>query len=132
LNAITNAQPEKKLKGCAWKASSTRERDKWEAEHKLDEVVDESESPTSYHNGLGILSIKCCKPEAERFPAGLWKPNCTSVIIGQDEAITQSQMPYARAFRLEDPNALLAPLFLFGPSGVGKTDLAKPGSLHVR
>ena len=61
-------------------------------------------------------------PEA----AAAWKSGCTSASIGQDEAVVAVANAIRRARAgLQDPNRPLGSFMFLGPTGVGKTELAR-------
>lgn len=52
-------------------------------------------------------------------------------VIGQDEAVDMLASALMRArCGLKDPNRPIASVLLVGPTGVGKTELAKARALH--
>ena len=56
-----------------------------------------------------------------------WKKNCRRAIIGQDEAISDYRPAIRRARAgLDDPRRPIGTFIFLGPTGVGKTELARP------
>ena len=99
-------------------------RDKWEAEHKLDEVVDESDIANLVSQTTGIPVNQMMQSEAERLLN--MEEKLHERIIGQDEAINAISDAIRRARSgLKDPKRPIGSFIFIGPSGVGKTELAK-------
>jgi len=102
----------------------SKERDKWEAEHKLDEVVDESDIANLVSQTTGIPVNQMMQSEAERLLN--MEEHLHERIIGQDEAINAVADAIRRARSgLKDPKRPIGSFIFIGPSGVGKTELAK-------
>ncbi len=100
------------------------ERDKWEAEHKLDEVVDESDIADVVSQWTGIPVNQMMQSEAERLLE--MESKLHERIVGQEEAIHAVADAIRRARSgLKDPNRPIGSFIFIGPSGVGKTELAK-------
>ena len=99
-------------------------RDKWEAEHKLDEVVDESDIADVVSQWTGIPVNQMMQSEAERLLE--MESKLHERIVGQEEAIHAIADAIRRARSgLKDPNRPIGSFIFIGPSGVGKTELAK-------
>jgi ATP-dependent Clp protease ATP-binding subunit ClpC len=99
-------------------------RDKWEAEHKLDEVVDESDIADVVSQWTGIPVNQMMQSEAERLLD--MEDKLHERIVGQDEAIRAIADAIRRARSgLKDPQRPIGSFIFIGPSGVGKTELAK-------
>ncbi len=99
-------------------------RDQWEAEHKLDEVVDESDIADVVSQWTGIPVNQMLQTEAERLLD--MEAKLHERIIGQEEAIHAIADAIRRARSgLKDPNRPIGSFIFIGPSGVGKTELAK-------
>ncbi len=99
-------------------------RDKWEAEHKLDEVVDESDIAEVISQWTGIPVNQMLQSEADRL-LGM-EAKLHERIIGQEEAIHAVADAIRRARSgLKDPHRPIGSFIFIGPSGVGKTELAK-------
>jgi len=102
----------------------SKERDKWEAEHKLDEVVDESDIADLVSQTTGTPVNQMMQSEAERLLN--MEKHLHERIIGQDEAINAVSDAIRRARSgLKDPKRPIGSFIFIGPSGVGKTELAK-------
>jgi ATP-dependent Clp protease ATP-binding subunit ClpC len=101
-----------------------KKRDKWEAEHKLDEVVDESDIADLVSQTTGIPVNQMMQSEAERLLN--MEDKLHERIIGQEEAINAVADAIRRARSgLKDPKRPIGSFIFIGPSGVGKTELAK-------
>jgi len=99
-------------------------RDTWEAEHELDEVVDESDVAEVVSQWTGIPLTQMLEAEADKLLR--MEERLQERIIGQDEAITVISDAIRRARSgLKDPTRPIGSFIFIGPSGVGKTELAK-------
>ncbi|MBU4225943.1 MAG: AAA family ATPase, partial [Chloroflexi bacterium] len=100
------------------------ERDKWEAEHKLDEVVDINDIAEVVHQWTGIPVNQMMETESQKLLQ--MEERLHERIIGQDEAIHAISDAIRRARSgLKDPSRPIGSFVFIGPSGVGKTELAK-------
>jgi ATP-dependent Clp protease ATP-binding subunit ClpC len=100
------------------------ERDKWEQEHKLDEVVDVSDITAVLAQWTGIPVDQMMEDEAKRLLH--MEERLHDRIIGQDEAIHAISDAIRRARAgMKDPRRPIGSFIFIGPSGVGKTELAK-------
>ncbi|NPV42159.1 MAG: AAA domain-containing protein [Anaerolineae bacterium] len=114
----------KKAERLRLESEFNEKRDKWEAEHKLDEVVDESDIADVVSQWTGIPVNQMLQTEAERLLD--METKLHERIIGQDEAIHAIADAIRRARSgLKDPNRPIGSFIFIGPSGVGKTELAK-------
>jgi ATP-dependent Clp protease ATP-binding subunit ClpC len=99
-------------------------RDKWEAEHQLDEVVDVNDIAEVVHQWTGIPVSQMMETEAQKLLQ--MEDRLHERIIGQDEAIHAISDAIRRARSgLKDPSRPIGSFIFIGPSGVGKTELAK-------
>ena len=99
-------------------------RDKWEAEHQLDEVVDVDDIAAVVHQWTGIPVSQMMETEAEKLLH--MEARLHERIIGQEEAIHAISDAIRRARSgLKDPSRPIGSFIFIGPSGVGKTELAK-------
>ena len=99
-------------------------RDAWESEHELDEVVDDSDVAEVVSQWTGIPMTQMLEAEAEKLLH--MEERIHERIIGQDEAITVISDAIRRARSgLKDPKRPIGSFIFIGPSGVGKTELAK-------
>ena len=99
-------------------------RDVWEAEHKLDEVVDVNDIAEVVHQWTGIPVTQMLEAESEKLLH--MEERLHERIIGQDEAIHAISDAIRRARSgLKDPARPIGSFIFIGPSGVGKTELAK-------
>ncbi|MEJ2413460.1 MAG: AAA family ATPase, partial [Anaerolineales bacterium] len=99
-------------------------RDAWEAEHELDEVVDENDVAEVVSQWTGIPMTQMLEAEAEKLLK--MEDRLHERIIGQDRAIEVISDAIRRARSgLKDPKRPIGSFIFIGPSGVGKTELAK-------
>ncbi|HEY9077671.1 MAG TPA: AAA family ATPase [Anaerolineaceae bacterium] len=99
-------------------------RDKWEAEHELDEVVDVDDIAQVVGQWTGIPVNQMLETEAEKLIH--MEERLHERIIGQDEAVHAISDAIRRARSgMKDPNRPIGSFIFIGPSGVGKTELAK-------
>jgi len=99
-------------------------RDEWEADHKLDEIVDVQDIAGVIQQWTGIPVNQMLETEAERLLK--MEDRLHERVIGQDEAITAISDSIRRARSgLKDPRRPIGSFIFIGPSGVGKTQLAK-------
>ncbi|MEW6402732.1 MAG: AAA family ATPase, partial [Chloroflexota bacterium] len=99
-------------------------RDKWEAEHQLDEVVDVDDIASVVHQWTGIPVTQMLETESEKLLH--MESRLHERIIGQEEAIHAISDAIRRARSgLKDPSRPIGSFIFIGPSGVGKTELAK-------
>jgi ATP-dependent Clp protease ATP-binding subunit ClpC len=99
-------------------------RDKWESEHKLDEVVDVNDIADVIAQWTGIPVSQMMETEAEKLLH--MEDRLRERIIGQEEAIHAISDAIRRARSgLKDPRRPIGSFIFIGPSGVGKTELAR-------
>jgi ATP-dependent Clp protease ATP-binding subunit ClpC len=99
-------------------------RDQWESEHQLDEVVDVNDIAEVVAQWTGIPLNQMMETEAEKLLH--MEDRLHEHIIGQDEAIHAISDAIRRARSgLKDPRRPIGSFIFIGPSGVGKTELAK-------
>jgi len=99
-------------------------RDKWESEHQLDEVVDVNDIAEVVHQWTGIHVSQMLETEATKLLQ--MEDRLHERIIGQNEAIHAISDAIRRARSgLKDPSRPIGSFIFIGPSGVGKTELAK-------
>jgi len=99
-------------------------RDQWEQEHKLDEVVDVDDIAQVVAQWTGIPVSQMMESEAERLLT--MEDRLMERVIGQQEAIKAIADAIRRARAgLKDPRRPIGSFIFIGPSGVGKTELAK-------
>jgi ATP-dependent Clp protease ATP-binding subunit ClpC len=102
----------------------TQQRDKWENEHHLDEVVDVNDIASVVAQWTGIPVTQMMETEAVKLLH--MEDRLHERIRGQDEAITAIADAIRRARSgLKDPRRPIGSFIFIGPSGVGKTELAK-------
>jgi ATP-dependent Clp protease ATP-binding subunit ClpC len=99
-------------------------RDKWESEHKLDEVVDVDDIAEVLAQWTGIPVSQMMEAESQKLLQ--MEDRLHERIIGQEEAIHAIADAIRRARSgLKDPRRPIGSFIFIGPSGVGKTELAK-------
>ncbi len=100
------------------------ERDQWEQEHELDEYVDVQDIAEVVAQWTGIPVSQMMETEADKLLQ--MEGRLHERIIGQHEAITAISDAIRRARSgLKDPKRPIGSFIFIGPSGVGKTELAK-------
>ena len=101
-----------------------RQRDQWEAEHQLDEVVDVDDIAAVVHQWTGIPVTQMMETESTKLLQ--MEARLHERIIGQEAAIHAISDAIRRARSgLKDPSRPIGSFIFIGPSGVGKTELAK-------
>jgi len=99
-------------------------RDQWEAEHKLDEVVDVNDIAQVLAQWTGIPVSQMMEEESQRLLH--MEDRLHERIIGQEEAIHAISDAIRRARSgMKDPRRPIGSFIFIGPSGVGKTEMAK-------
>jgi ATP-dependent Clp protease ATP-binding subunit ClpC len=99
-------------------------REKWETENKIDEVVDVNDIAEVVHQWTGIPLSQMMESESEKLLQ--MEARLHERIIGQEEAIHAISDAIRRARSgLKDPARPIGSFIFIGPSGVGKTELAK-------
>ncbi|MDD5368346.1 MAG: AAA family ATPase [Anaerolineaceae bacterium] len=99
-------------------------RDSWEAEHQLDEVVDVNDIAEVIAQWTGIPVNQMMETESEKLLH--MEASLHERIIGQDEALGAISDAIRRARSgMKDPRRPIGSFIFIGPSGVGKTELAR-------
>ncbi len=99
-------------------------RDVWESEHQLDEVVDVEDIASVVHQWTGIPVTQMLETESDKLLH--MEARLHERIIGQEEAIHAISDAIRRSRSgLSDPSRPIGSFIFIGPSGVGKTELAK-------
>ena len=99
-------------------------RDAWEAEHQLDEIVDENDIAEVVAMWTGIPISQMMETEAEKLL--LMEERLHERIVGQDVAIHALSDAIRRARAgLKDPRRPIGSFIFLGSSGVGKTEMGK-------
>ena len=115
---------EKKAERLRLETTFNEKRDVWEEEHKLDEVVDVNDIAEVVAQWTGIPISQMMETEAEKLLH--MEDRLHEHIIGQDEAIHAISDAIRRARSgMKDPRRPIGSFIFIGPSGVGKTELAK-------
>jgi ATP-dependent Clp protease ATP-binding subunit ClpC len=100
------------------------ERDKWEQDHKLDEVVDINDIAEVINQWTGIPVSQMMEDEKEKLLQ--MEARIHERLVGQKEAVAAVADAIRRARSgLKDPRRPIGSFIFIGPSGVGKTELAK-------
>ena len=99
-------------------------RTRWESEMKLDDVVDADDIADVIHQWTGIPLTQLMETEAQKLLH--MESRLADRIIGQEEAIAAISDAIRRARSgLKNPDRPIGSFIFIGPSGVGKTELAK-------
>jgi ATP-dependent Clp protease ATP-binding subunit ClpC len=107
-----------------------KKRDQWEAEHQLDEVVDVNDIAEVVAQWTGIPVTQMMETEAVKLLQ--MEQRLHERIKGQDEAIRAISDAIRRGRSgLKDPSRPIGSFIFIGPSGVGKTELAKALALFM-
>jgi ATP-dependent Clp protease ATP-binding subunit ClpC len=115
---------QKKAERLRLETEYAEKRDKWETEHQLDEVVDVDDIAAVVHQWTGIPVTQMMETESEKLLN--MEARLHERIIGQEEAIHAISDAIRRARSgLKDPSRPIGSFIFIGPSGVGKTELAK-------
>ncbi len=115
---------EKKTERMGLEEEFKTKRDQWEADHELDEIVDENDVAEVVAQWTGIPVSQMLETESEKLLN--MEDRLHERIIGQHEAIVAISDAIRRARSgLKDPRRPIGSFILIGPSGVGKTELAK-------
>ena len=115
---------EKKANRLRLESEFKTRRDQWEAEHELDEIVDENDVAEVVAQWTGIPVSQMMETESEKLLH--MEDRLHERIIGQHEAIVAISDAIRRARSgLKDPRRPIGSFIFIGPSGVGKTELAK-------
>jgi len=115
---------EKKSEKIRLKEEFKSKRDIWEAEHELDEIVDQDDVAEVVAQWTGIPVSQMMETESEKLLH--MEDRLHERIIGQHEAIAAMSDAIRRARSgLKDPKRPIGSFIFIGPSGVGKTELAK-------
>ena len=99
-------------------------KNEWLQREKLDEVVDAEDIAEIVAKWTGIPVTKVLEGEAERLLH--MEERLRERVIGQEEAISGVSEAIRRARAgLKDPNRPIGSFIFLGPTGVGKTELAR-------
>jgi ATP-dependent Clp protease ATP-binding subunit ClpC len=100
------------------------QRDRWEQEHKLDEVVDVNDITEVINQWTGIPVSQLLEDERDKLLQ--MEDRLHERLVGQSEAVGAVADAIRRARSgLKDPHRPIGSFIFIGPSGVGKTELAK-------
>src|SRR5690606_8761741 len=96
----------------------------WEAEHKLDDIVDADDIAAVIHQWTGIPVTQLLESESQKLLE--MENRLHDRIVGQDNAVKAISDAIRRGRSgLKDTNRPIGSFIFIGPSGVGKTELAK-------
>jgi len=105
-------------------ADFNKKRDKWEQDHKLDEVVDVDDIAEVINQWTGIPVSQMMEDERDKLLK--MEERIRERLIGQEDAVAAVADAIRRARSgLKDPRRPNGSFIFIGPSGVGKTELAK-------
>ncbi len=114
----------KKAERLRLEAEFKEKRDKWESEHKLDEIVDVNDIADVVAQWTGIPVTQMMETESAKLLN--MEERLHEKVIGQEEAIHAISDAIRRARSgLKDPRRPIGSFIFIGPSGVGKTYLAQ-------
>jgi ATP-dependent Clp protease ATP-binding subunit ClpC len=104
---------------------SIKEREeRWEAEEKIEPIVSENEIAQIVQSWTGIPVTKLVEAETQRLLK--MEDDLHARIIGQHDAVTAVSRAIRRSRSgLKDPKRPMGSFIFLGPTGVGKTELAK-------
>ena len=115
---------ELKAQRLALESKCSEARDAWLLREKLDEVVDEEDIGEIISKWTGIPLTQVLEGEAEKLLQ--MEERLQERVIGQVEAITGVSEAIRRARAgLKDPKRPIGSFIFLGPTGVGKTELAR-------
>ncbi len=124
LNRDYERAAEKKSERLRLEEEYHTKRDKWESEHQLDEVVDVQDIASVVHQWTGIPVTQMMETESDKLLH--MEARLHERIVGQEEAIHAISDAIRRSRSgLSDPSRPIGSFIFIGPSGVGKTELAK-------
>ncbi|HNS60827.1 MAG TPA: AAA family ATPase, partial [Anaerolineales bacterium] len=124
LNRDYERAAQKKSERLRLEEEYKEKRDKWESEHQLDEVVDVDDIASVVHQWTGIPVTQMLETESQKLLH--MEARLHERIIGQEEAIHAISDAIRRARSgLKDPSRPIGSFVFIGPSGIGKTELAK-------
>ena len=124
LNRDYERAAQKKAERLRLEQEYNEKRDVWESEHQLDEVVDVEDIASVVHQWTGIPVTQMLETESDKLLH--METRLHERIIGQEEAIHAISDAIRRSRSgLSDPSRPIGSFIFIGPSGVGKTELAK-------
>jgi len=101
-----------------------KKRELWQQEHQLDETVEEEDIAEVVASWTGIPVAQMMETEAEKLLR--MEEALHERIVGQEEAVAAVADAIRRGRSgLKDPRRPIGSFIFLGPSGVGKTELAK-------
>ncbi len=105
-------------------ASVMEREEAWEAIEKIEPIVNESEIASIVQSWTGIPVMKLVETESQKLLK--METDLHQRIIGQDDAVVAVSRAIRRSRSgLKDPKRPMGSFIFLGPTGVGKTELAK-------
>jgi len=99
-------------------------KSKWQAEKHIDDTVDEQDIAELISKWMGIPVSRMLEGEAEKLL--YMEERLHQRVIGQDQAVSAMSDAIRRARSgLKDPKRPIGSFIFLGPTGVGKTELAR-------
>ncbi|HQV93310.1 MAG TPA: AAA family ATPase [Anaerolineales bacterium] len=124
LNRDYERAAQKKSERLRLEEEYQEKRDKWESENQLDEEVGVDDIASVVHQWTGIPVTQMLETESQKLLH--MEARLHERIIGQEEAIHAISDAIRRARSgLKDPSRPIGSFVFIGPSGIGKTELAK-------
>src|SRR5512139_635953 len=115
---------QKKAERLRLETEFNEKRDQWESEHQLDEMVDVNDIAEVVAQWTGIPVHEMMETESQKLLQ--MEQRLHEYIKGQDEAIRAISDAIRRGRSgMKDPRRPIGSFIFIGPSGVGKTELAK-------
>ena len=115
---------QKKAERLRLETEFNEKRDQWESEHQLDEMVDVNDIAEVVAQWTGIPVHEMLETESQKLLQ--MEQRLHEYIKGQDEAIRAISDAIRRGRSgMKDPRRPIGSFIFIGPSGVGKTELAK-------
>ena len=123
-----NTEPEKLEKLINQKeeieASVLEREEAWEAVEKIEPIVNEAEIASIVQSWTGIPVMKLVETESQKLLK--MEEDLHKRIIGQNDAVIAVSRAIRRSRRgLKDPKRPMGSFIFLGPTGIGKTELAK-------
>ena len=122
--AITKMLPSTRPIACGWRSSINAEVDKWHQLAGLDELVEANDIADVVSSWTGIPISSMLQTESEKLLH--MEDALRERIVGQEKAVEAVSDAIRRARSgLKDPRRPIGTFLFLGPTGVGKTELAR-------